>query len=93
MGMDEMECDGIVRRAAFPMGGDRLLANRPADHLEPLLPCFGTLWLMGSLQQETTAEGTAAMLCPKPKFTPGSRPIPTVTCPFASVAGWSPDYA
>src|ERR1039458_4307415 len=65
MGMDEMECDGIVRRAACPMGGDRLFASRPADHLEPLLPFFGTLWLMVGMEQETTTKRAAAVLRPE----------------------------
>ena len=63
VGVHQVECDGIVRRAGNRIRGDRLFADRGAGGLDPLLPLVGALWLVVGMQQEISAGRAAAMLC------------------------------
>ncbi len=62
MGVNETDGDGIVRHARFPLGGDRLFADRFAGHVEPLFPFREGLRLSVGEQQQPTADRTAALL-------------------------------
>ena len=60
--VDELVGNGFVRRARSLLGGDRLFADRSADHFEPLFPLFGTLRFVVGKEQELATEWTATVL-------------------------------
>ncbi len=58
----ESERDGCTRGAETRVSGDRLPADRFAGDLDPLFPFIGALWFLVSVQQQSPAERTAAVL-------------------------------
>ena len=54
--------DGFVRCARFPLGGDRVFADRFAGRREPLLPFLGALGFVVGEQQQRTTDPTATAL-------------------------------
>jgi hypothetical protein len=42
--------------------GDRLVAGRDADGLDPLFPFVGMAWLLASVEQQVTAKRAASAL-------------------------------
>jgi len=63
VGVYEMDVVGFVRRARFPLDGDRLFADRLAGGREPLFPFLGSLGFTVSEQQQPTTHETATSLC------------------------------
>jgi hypothetical protein len=61
----EVKSNGIARTARFALGGDRFLADRFADHTEPLHPLAGTARLVIGERQKPATCPAATGLCPQ----------------------------
>jgi hypothetical protein len=62
VGVYELKCGGIVRRAGVLVGDDRFLANRFAGNGEPLLPLWESGWLVFGEEQEPATGWAATVL-------------------------------
>ena len=56
MGVDEAEHGGSALGPGPRVDGDRLVAGRLADGLNPLFPFVWVLWLLAGVEQQFPAE-------------------------------------